>query len=124
MRLNDTKELQVLRSKVMAALSDLLEAEGIRVNIPGSMTFDREGNYVSFKVELVAGKSKEEKDLELNMTKDRIFKTRGVVPTLGECLLVGYSRRARKYPYLVSRIEDGKSFKLPVSAAQAAFGSL
>lgn len=123
MRLNDTKELQVLRVKVMTALSDLLEAEGIRVRIPGSMTFDREGNYVSFKVELVAGKSKEEKDLELNMTKDRIFKTRGVVPTLGECLLVGYSRRARKYPYLVSRIEDGKSFKLPVSAAQAAFGS-
>lgn len=122
MRLNDSADLKVLRDEVISKLQELFAGEA-RVRIPGSMTFDRDGNFVSFKVEIATGMTKEERDLELYMTKDRIFKKSGVVPTLGECLLVGYSRRARKYPYLVIRVEDGKSFKLPVSAAQAAFGS-
>lgn len=123
MRLNDSKDLRVIRDEVVSNLQDMLHKHGIRVSIPGSMTYDRDGNYVSFKVELVAGKSKEEKDLEDNMTKDLIFKTRADVAGVGECLLVGYNRRARKYPYIVARVEDGKSFKLSKSATQAAFGS-
>lgn len=125
MRLNDSADLKVLRDEVISNLQDLFARANMdaRVCIPGSMTYDKDGNFVSFKVEIATGKTKEERDLELYMAKDRIFKTRGMIPTLGECLLVGYNRRARKYPYIVSRIEDGKSFKLPVSAAQAAFGS-
>lgn len=116
MQLNQQEDLQVIRNEVISNLQDMLAKYGITARIPGAMRFDRDGDYVSFKVELVAGRTKEEKALDIAFKRDQITRTKADVPDMGECVLVGYNTRARKYPYLVRRVSDGKMFKLTTAS--------
>lgn len=125
MQLNNREDLRTIRDEVISNLNDMLTKHGISAKIPGNMTFDREGNFVSFKVELVAGKSKEEMDLERFACVDGVNLLAGARDAggaIGKCWLVGYNRRARKYPYIVARCSDGAQFKMTPMVAKLTFG--
>jgi len=90
----------------------------LRFNL-GNMTYDREGDNVSVTLEAVSGLSRGEKDLLNAMKRDGI-----PYPTnkKGD-ILVEYSRRARKYPYIYKTLE-GKLFKITREDAMLKFGAV
>lgn len=120
MQLNDPKDLREFRAKMTAVLT---EAFGTHMDFNiGRMTFDRAGNFVSFNVEAVAGKSKEMLALEKHAHGMNLAEAREVAG-IGLARLVGYNTRARKYPFILQREEDGKKFKATLASALQAFGS-
>jgi hypothetical protein len=114
MNLNDREDLRELRSRVETALSGL----GLNVKL-GPMRFDSNGNFVKFGVEMYAGRSQADMDLEAAILQYHLNFV-GVVKGLGECELVGYNRRARKYPFIVRCGE--KEYKLGLDATLEGFG--
>lgn len=104
------EQVQDFREKLSAVLER--EFPSMRIKL-GNMSFTSE--YVKLSGEAATGRTQAEADLE------EMAKRHGLMleNSAGE-RLVEYSRRARKYPYIMRGV-DGKNYKLTVSLAQEKF---
>ena len=100
-----------------ARLASVLEAEFPELRFElGRITYA--GEYAKVAMEAIAGKSQAETDLETMMQRHGISSRTNA---RGE-KLIAYSRRARKYPYIMENAE-GKKYKLAVYDALDRFAS-
>lgn len=100
-----------------ARLDAVLQAEFPELRFElGRITYS--GENARMTLEAVAGKSRAECDLQVATVRDGIY---SLTNTAGE-ELIAYSRRARKYPYIMKGA-DGKKYKLTVLDAKARFAS-
>lgn len=114
----DKDKIAALRNQIESALNDI---EGVSFNV-GTIRYN--GENARFTVEMVAGRSRSEQDLDstaraLNLDLEKVAFIEGI----GRCVLRGYSRRARKYPFIVEALDSGKQYKLPEMMARVSFGA-
>jgi hypothetical protein len=120
MKLNDKKQLEVLRRAMQSALEAKAQELGVKFAV-GRCTYDGGGNFCTFKVDINAvgegGAIKTKEMVEFEQSADiyglkaadlgRIFRS-GVE----DYKLVGLKGGRSKYPFLGQRVRDGKVFKL------------
>ena len=130
MELNNKEDLKRLRAILEDALKSAIPSLRFKL---GNMRFESGGNYLKVPLEIVAGKSKIEIDLEKNAPLDGVDTTRQVIlpeEGYGRCggskaMLTGYRVRAPKYPYMMDIINGeyvGRVYTISKLSAKAMFG--
>lgn len=129
MELNNKEDLKELRNLLECAFREAVP--GLRFKL-GNMRFETGGNYLKVPLEIVAGKSKIEIDLEKNAPLDGVDTARqAVLPEEGygrcggsKAMLTGYRVRAPKYPYMMEIINGeyvGRVYTISKLSAKAMF---
>ncbi len=112
----DQKTLKVLRTELDAVLAKFEKKSGVEIKL-GKIKYS--SNTISLAIEgkIVGSQSIEAQKLEL-FTK---FKENDIIrlANLGECKVVGFKSKNRKYPYIVETLHTAKRYKLSESQIEA-----
>ena len=119
----DSKSVKVLRDYLQNNLNDedKFDLSDLDINV-GNATYNDDEVTFKLTLKIKGAKSQSQKDLELygvqfdNLDITKIARMNGKPYSL-----IGYRRRARKNPYLIQELDNGKQYTIATDTAKKYF---